>query len=331
MKSSNTIPAERELPHSAARRAELLALLPLTDPQPSQLPTIGGRIQGRLIPPRRVLLPLAAAATVAGLVTGVLLGISGDDRATRVPGPAGSPSAVPSTTDPAPSVVGRRLPLGQVPVPAEIAVSDADAARFVAACALSRPTPTAASEYRPYFTVRGPQAGEPGHIYAVAVDPAGRHALQCSGSTSPVAQWAQSDFELLTGTIEVDNSGGTKSGAGWTDYAAGRYNAPVARITMDRGSGERAAIMSGGVWYAAETVGYTHEAADAFPAGRTPRIRGYDAAGKLVWDSDRDIPKPGSAECVRTPDGRVLNYKGRAEPDPATCRPALPWTAGDRS
>ncbi|OPC84656.1 hypothetical protein B4N89_30390 [Embleya scabrispora] len=330
MKSPNPIPAERELPHSAARRAELLALLPLADTQVSEPPTARRRIPDRLVPPRRVLLPLAAAATVAGLVTGVLLGVSDDDRATRIPGPAGPPSAVPSATVPTPPVVDRTLPPGQVPVPAEVAVPDAEAGRFVAACAASRLDPATASGYRPYFTVRSPRAADPGHVYAVAVDPSGRHALQCSGSASPTAQWVQSDFELLTGTVQVDNSGGTKSGSAWTDYAAGRYNAPVARVTMDRGTGERSAIMSGGVWYAAETVGYTREAAEAFQAGRFPRIRGYDAAGKLIWDSARDIPEPGSAECVRTPDGRVLDYKGHAEPDPATCRPALPWTAGNR-
>ncbi|MFJ8746297.1 hypothetical protein ACIRL2_43985 [Embleya sp. NPDC127516] len=324
---SNPIPPERDLPHSAARRTELLALLPHAGSPAPALPTIRRRTLGRLTPPRRVLLPLAAAAAVAGLLTGVLLGISGDDDgAIRVPGPADSGS-VPT---PAPSAGDRPLPLKQVPVPAEVAVSDDTAARFVAACAADRLDPAAASGYRAYFAVRSPRLADPGNIYAIAVDPAGHNALQCSGSNLPTALRIRSDFELLTGTVQVDHSGGTKSGSSWTDYSAGRYNAPVARITMDRGTGEHQAIMAGGVWYAAETVGYTRDAAEAFPAGQYPRIRGYDDAGKLIWDSARDVPKPGSAECVRTPDGRLLDYQGRAEPDPATCRPALPWTAGAR-
>ncbi|MFF7247359.1 hypothetical protein ACFZBU_26025 [Embleya sp. NPDC008237] len=323
---SNPIPAERDLPHGAARRAELLALLPHADSPAPALPTTRRRTLGRLTPPRRVLLPLAAAAAVAGLVTGVLLGVSGDDGAARVPGPANSgstPTLTPSPTD-------RPLPLTQVPVPAEVAVSDADAARFVAACAAGRFDPATASGYRPYFAVRSPRPAEPGNIFAVAVDVAGRNALECSGSDLPSPHRVREDFDLLTGVVQVDHDGGTKSGTSWTDYSAGRYNAPVARITMDRGTGERPAIMAGGVWYAAESVGYTSEAADAFQFGQGPRIRGYDAAGKLVWDSARDAPKPGSTECVRTPDGRVLDYPGRTEPDPATCRPALPWTAGAR-
>ncbi|MET7305072.1 hypothetical protein [Embleya sp. NPDC005575] len=323
---SNPIPAERDLPHSAARRTELLALLPYTDSPAPALPTTRRRTLGRLIPPRRVLLPLAAAAAVGGLVTGVLLGITGDDEATRVPGPANSGS-IPTRT---PSVVDRPLPLKQVPVPAEVAVSDAEAARFVAACAAARLDPATASGYRPYFVVRNPRPADPGHIYAIAVDTAGHNALQCSGSDLPSALRIREDFELLTGTVQIDHGGGTRTGSSWTDFSAGRYDAPVARITMDRGTGERPAIMAGGVWYAAESVGYTQEAADAFQAGSGPRIRGYDAAGKLIWDSARDVPKPESAECVRTPDGRVLDYRGRVEPDPATCRPALPWTAGAR-
>ncbi|MYS83057.1 hypothetical protein [Embleya scabrispora] len=323
---SNPIPAERDLPHSAARRSELLALLPYIDSPAPAAPTTRRRTLGRLIPPRRVLLPLAAAVAVGGLVTGVLLGISGDDGATRIPGPANSGS-VPT---PAPSFGDRPLSLRQVPVPAEVAVSDAEAARFVAACAAGGLDPATASGYRPYFTVRSPQPADPANMYAIAVDAAGRNALHCSGSNRASPHRIQEDFELLTGTVQIDWVEGTKSGPSWTDYSAGRYNAPVARITMDRGTGERPAIMAGGVWYAAETVGYTHEAAEAFQAGGGPRIRGYDAAGKLIWDSARDVPKPGSAECVRTPDGRVLDYKGRVAPDPATCRPALPWTAGAR-
>ncbi|WP_406291330.1 hypothetical protein [Embleya sp. NBC_00896] len=89
--------------------------------------------------------------------------------------------------------------------------------------------------------------------------------------------------------------------------------------------------MAGGIWYSSETAPVRAELSDDEP-DFGPRIRGYDAAGNLIWDSARDAPKPGPADCVRTPDGRLLAYPGdvASAPDPATCRPAVPWTAGVR-
>ncbi|WP_331769308.1 hypothetical protein OG948_36630 (plasmid) [Embleya sp. NBC_00888] len=321
--SATRPPADRDLPNAPARRNELVALLEAAEARDAAPRRPWDRLPPRgTMPPRRVLIPIAAAVAVGALVTGVVTTLHAQDGTT---GPAAVGTA-PATTGPPPPAGGPTPPAGQVPVPADRAVPPADAARLVRDCVASsgHNAPDLAARYRPYFAVRAPEPQEPERLFVLAVDDAD-HAVGCTGGGRSTASpdGITFDLALLTGVVDIDDEGTTKSGTRYLNHLRGRYAGPVVRVTVDHGEGERPALLAGGIWYAeAPTARMPDPLA-------TAHVRGYDAGGTIVWDSTRDAPTP-NGPCVRTPDNRLLGYQGRPEQSPApdTCRPAIPWTAG---
>ncbi|WP_166354406.1 hypothetical protein [Phytoactinopolyspora limicola] len=137
----------------------------------------------------------------------------------------------------------------------------------------------------------------------------------------------------LTALVELD------------DLGQGRYAAPVTHVTVQEADGpERNAITFNGFWFypadadpdspddEVDEMGESDELDSEpyphmdLPAGHV--VRGYDAAGNLVFDSSTDSVM--SDECVRDPEtGFVLVYPGNGimpEPDPETCREGVVWS-----
>ncbi|GCE02171.1 hypothetical protein [Embleya hyalina] len=342
MTSPHHPPADRDLRAHAARRAEVLALLDDADGLddadafvdtivPVEIAAAGARRSGAsrrgLLARHRV--PLIAAASVAAVVAGVAVALPDSDARPHRGSTAASPSPAASTS------MLPELSRNLLPVPADRAMSEPLARKFVADCVRTVPNPEGrpqtelAEKFRPYLAVRTPRSGRPDEYFAIAVDDRARF-VGCGGEADPTSvpspEGDPRDTTWIDGPVDYGGGGGNSLAGNWTTSAWGRYTGAVSRITMDVGRGEQDALMAGGVWYVSASSRRPNE-----PVNNDDRLRAYDASGALLWDF-----VPGKArsadDCVRTPDGRTLSaspHDANAPTEPPKCRQAMRWTPGD--
>jgi hypothetical protein len=111
-----------------------------------------------------------------------------------------------------------------------------------------------------------------------------------------------------------------------------RYAAAVAAITVQRSgeTTERAAVMQDGIWWADTSSRLRVTTAPDGSAivdipDEGPRVRAYDATGKLLYDSNTLANLYHG--CYATPDGKTLLYDYESQPPTSlsTCHRAYAW------
>ncbi len=175
------------------------------------------------------------------------------------------------------------------------------------------------AEYEPLFVLPGVRIdGDTGTFVTVQ---ARDQVLTCHSALRPPVPdywrtWAMEPKPTrLYDIVEGDPYGNPANPAEWS--AVGRYAADVARIDVTPVPGDPpvAAVLDNGVWVAFGT------ATDPVPSPRDvtyPRIRGYAADGRLLFDS---LTSPGYQCHHHLHDVAVL---GIPDPD-ADCGPTWPW------
>lgn len=309
-----TPPPERELPPAARRRrrAELVALVAADDR-----------------PRRRFATPLLAAASVAAVTVGLAVAIPAlrsDDPGT--PDPAGQTSTGKASTTPSKS---------KAAPPVVDDLTAAEMAAFWEDCRKEFDAPGANyadrfAEYRSVAGVRFPgkrPAGIPSAwLITVKKD---NHWICIKNSRGEVLGNAGfgpgtvKDIPYLFAPVDGKGQG------------TGPVTLPVVRVTVQgKDTAEQEAVIREGFWFLPidDQRYVSWDPKTNLPTGDNHLIgvppgytfRGYDAAGRLVYDSSRQGPDV--RRCYTDPTGRqVLVHNGIAggHPDPATCRRTLTW------
>jgi hypothetical protein len=164
---------------------------------------------------------------------------------------------------------------------------------------LTRP----AGSYEVIFGV--PHTATPWNVGDVIALHSRGEVAMCTGTlTSPGMAHSTEGLsrDWLTDPVEGNVSRGGSDGS-WE--ASGRYTADVARVellpTPTNGPGQ--VWMGNGVWFGA---GVADGPVLGSRRSAYPRVRGYAADGRLLYDST----KPSVAECYRAPDGRTYDFMG---------------------
>jgi hypothetical protein len=98
-------------------------------------------------------------------------------------------------------------------------------------------------------------------------------------ATTPVATDAcNGEYDLCYPVLEVAPAPSTRDPFNWLDF--GHTQADVKRVTVQYGGPQQDAVMVDGHWIASGTL--------TTPQSKAPRVRGFDASGKQVYDSMKD-------------------------------------------
>jgi hypothetical protein len=100
-----------------------------------------------------------------------------------------------------------------------------------------------------------------------------------SSSTPVLTDACNGEYDLCYPVLEVAPEPSTRNPFNWLDF--GRPNAAdVTRVTVQYGGPQRDAVIIDGHWIASGTL--------TGPVSTAPRVRGFDANGKQVYDSMQD-------------------------------------------
>ncbi|MFI5698119.1 hypothetical protein ACIA58_40055 [Kribbella sp. NPDC051586] len=249
--------------------------------------------------PHRRLVPLLAAAAVLAVTAGLAFGIPALHQRTA-PAPADQPS----------------------PAPAVTPLSAADKARFGKLCFDKAGLPIHRGSSRRYQVLDG---------FTFTTPPADAYT----------PTWVVIKAFGLWTTCGLDAKGTVRQalpeGANQDQYravetrmiGAGSYAAHITRITVAVGNQTPVeAVLRHGFYYTATPyVRVRGPRADSTP--REYVVRGYDAAGKLVYTSPKTDGefKALSNSCYLNPNGKLTAWMtGNPHPDPKTCRQGYFWT-----
>lgn len=284
-------PPDRDLPNHRRIREELLMKSTPQDKHASVA--------------RRWGLPLAVAAGVAALSVTAVAVFGGEGAAQPVQaGGGGRPASAP--TSPSPSRVSPQARAGSVPssapgssAPATFTVTgttttpiDTGAVTAILASCLG----SDASRYHAVIAVRTPVASKDWDGAVIAVDSAGQY-VQCQtkgerGTSQDVPPTFINDRLWGTGRIvEYFDSIGEPAGPGrYLSLGAGHYTSGVTKITVSYGKDPKQypAVMAGGAFFYTATFLPGRSAAKFFPAWSTPYVHAYNAAGKEIYNQEKD-------------------------------------------
>ncbi|MGW5363069.1 hypothetical protein [Actinopolymorpha pittospori] len=310
-----TPPPERGMPagHHERRRARLVAV-----------------VAGKRRRPRRGLLaPIVAAAAVVALSVG---GAAGVQLFREAPKPTGSTLApagkASDTAGPRPTATSSVLP-----APAVLDFPPAEQAQALARCVEPVPSWTG---FEPVLGAKvAPRPGakrwttwliaqRDGERLACALAPSGEVSAGLFGG--PEAK----DIPYLFALVDQ------------REHGAGMYTGPVTRVTAQPdGAKEQDAVLHDGYWFF-PTADVEQNHPDANPTAPSNKVtpgsgligvgpgyilRGYDASGKVVYDSSKN--GPASQDCYTDPAGTEVLVRGAvADPSPGNCRRTLEWTHG---
>lgn len=308
-----TPPPERDLPPAARRRrrAELVELV-ATDERPS----------------RRLGAPLLAAAAVAAVIAALAVAVpalrdSGPADGTGTPAPAGQTAS------------GRATP-SRKPLPPEVHdLTKAELAEFWQDCRKAyagQPWPEPFDGYKSVAGVRflAEQRPDQPAAWLITVK-SGQYWICIANSRGEVI--SNSGFGPRT-LKDVPYLFAPVDGRG---MGMGVLTRPVVRVTVQgEDTAEREAVIRHGFWFVPfddqRYVSWDDEAnvptneshLIGVPPGYT--YRGYDAAGRLVYNSAEQGPDV--RRCYTDPAGtkvRVDNGVDGGHPDPSRCRRMLSW------
>jgi hypothetical protein len=284
----NTLPTDRDLP--PARRAELRADL---------LDAVAHR------PPSRRWVPLAAAAALVAVVGGATVAVSNHDRGAPTTGVAGTRTpATPTPTD--------RNDYTVVPLGLTRFTPDAATRAVVAACG-------------PSFNLEPIRLAVEMRYGRLALLSPGEEAISCSlpkpGTANPLGGTGSATgygaASPVPSPVRYEGASGSVLGEGtFLSTTQGKVTAAVKRLTLTYGHQTVDAVMGNGVFVGGAILKYRGSP----PLPRTvpenarssyspnplpePTVRGYDAAGTLIYDSTdmvEDRAGRGDLSCAKGP------------------------------
>ncbi|MEE4540392.1 hypothetical protein V2S66_00225 [Streptomyces sp. V4-01] len=254
--------------------------------------------------PRRWALPLGVAAGVAALSVAAVavFGGQGADKPALAANGANPGNAA---TSPVPTPTAARA--GSA-TPSARATSDPTAAfsvtstgttpisagavaRILASCLGSD-----APDYHAVIAVRTPVASHDWDGAVIAVD-SGHRYVQCEtkgdrGTSQDVPPTFVNDRLWGTGRlIEFFDSVGEPAGRGrYLSLGAGHYAPEVAKITVSYGDDPKQypAVMAGGAFFSTAAFSTGASTREPFSAYSTPYVHAYDAAGREIYDQQKD-------------------------------------------
>lgn len=262
--------------------------------------------------PRRRLVPLAAAAAVVALTAGLAVGVPAlrdDGSEPAVSGSAGSDSAsaapIRELDALATKLTWGDCLIGTGPMPDNVLP-------YTGGKAFEYTKETAPGTPKRWFYTA---TGSYGTSLVCALDAKGK----------VIERW----------------SAAGRSGRGSVLFAAadlrgnnsGLYTDPVARITVQKPGGPAVeARLRDGFWFtqvapldrpAKLLTVWPYQRTD--PSSALATVRGYDKAGKLIYDSTEQGPSPD--DCYANPAGTKVVKAGKTpNPNPADCRKTLSWS-----
>jgi hypothetical protein len=323
-------PPERSLRDHGRHRANLLTILD----------------HERVARPYRPVVPIVAAASIAALTVGGTavvqqLARDGDlGPSSGLPGSGTEISGASGKPTPTPTLSRANEPTGEPtdeppratyePAPVARALRPQEARDYLRDCAAQ--APGMFDGHVPYVGLTLPEERRPwvsaswlitrkGGDYAVCV----RDGRGTSLSTSAFGSAAAKDIPHLFAPVDMRSDG------------FGLFTDPVATVTVQaEDEPERQAVLRNGFWFApvpdpptrTSQVGpeRTPDEDDLLIGINPPGtiLRGYDADGRLVYDSSKTGPT--AHECYTDPEGReVIVHNGIENPSPETCRRTLRW------
>ncbi|MEQ4207548.1 hypothetical protein [Actinopolymorpha sp. B9G3] len=322
-------PPERSLPHHQRRRAKLLRIID----------------HERAVRPRRPVVPIVAAASVAALTVGGTVVVQNIGRVSDSGiGPAGSlpqggtevteqPTSEPTSSpggEPTGESRGKPTLAAYEPAPVARELSHQETRDYLRDCASG--APGMFDGHVPYVGITLPEEHRPWVSASWLVTRKGREYVVCVRdgrgnplSSSAFGSAAAKDIPHLFAPVDMRSDG------------FGLVTRPVATVTVQaKGEPEREAVLRNGFWFAPvpDPPGRTSQVGpestpdeDDLVIGINPPgtiLRGYDTDGTLVYDSSKTGPTV--EECYTDPDGReVIVHNGIENPTPGTCRRTLTW------
>lgn len=267
------------------------------------------------LPRRRSAIPLLTAAAVLAVIGGLAFGVPA--LRDNAPAPATGTSEDGGTQD----GIGRK--------PAVRTLSTTEKAAFLRQCeiAINKRATGTPNWFMGYKVVDGfefTKVSDPGQTKSWLITHSGSSGVLCGRNGAGVIS------DAVLGTYPD----GTKMTALRAPVQpmtrnAGKVLDRVARVTRQAGNGpEVDALLLRGYWFT-PTPGHDRLLGGPPDDGLTPllpgeTIRGYDANGKLVYNSADEPPAQGS--CFMDPSGKTVHVNnGVKNPGPKTCRPMYNW------
>jgi len=287
MNTQSTRPPEFDLdPRTRARqRDELIAIVENESARPVSLP-------------RRVAVPLLAAAAVVAVVTGLAFAVPAL-RGDKAQAPAAGQGATVAT-------------------PALELLTSSERAAYGAKCGFGKATVTPKGTVVDGFRWVNPPAESRATTWVVVKQ---QNLVRACGFN---AKGQQSEFGFAS-KGEAQRDVIDKKGAG-----SGTYTKGVARVTIAIGSGPATeAVLRDGFFFAPMKYVDTYDpkTPDAPPAYT---VRAYDAAGKQVYASPATQQEMTAQldGCYTDPDGKrvVFSGGGRSDPPINECTRGIAWT-----
>lgn len=261
--------------------------------------------------PRRWGVPLVVAAGVAAAsIAGVaVFGGQGTTAKPVLAASGGSPSSGATSPSPsptrAPSSAGTGSAPSSAPAPGgstvtSVATAPIDAgtvAKILSSCLGSD-----ARRYHAVIGVRTPVASRDWDGAVIAVDSAGQY-VQCEtkgnrGTSQDVPPTFINNRLWGTGHIvEYFDSTGEPAGQGrYVSVGAGHYASGVAKITISYGDNpkEYPAVMAGGAFLYTAAFSTGESATNPFSAMPNPYVHAYNAAGKEIYNQEKDAKLTGN-------------------------------------
>jgi hypothetical protein len=331
MPTSISPPPERDFPPGQqARRRHQLVSIAQSDGVPAK---------------RRLWVPIAAAASVVALVAGAMVAVQAL-RPDGTPQVAGGETATTTATTTA-SAKAKQPAKPQIARLVTHDITGAALQQFYDECVQNdrelneEPTPIAFRNFeRPLFafSIEFPDGPQPPETEATAwlVAAHGDGSTADKRATCVRNRW---------GNVEARGQLASRAPKGdpylyqivdGRSSGAGLFVQPVATVTFQskaKGGVETYAVVRDGMWfYPAYVPRSTSEEPPRVDGGLIGllgglyRYRGYDANGKLVYDSAKDGPFVG--DCHTDPAGtEVIHTAGKPDASPETCERTYEWTA----
>ncbi len=267
----------------------------------------------RTSPARRWVLPLGIAAGVAALSVAAVSAFGGERAAEPVQaGSGGRPTSAaaspgPSRVSPAAGADSTPSSAPSASAPAAFTVTSVATtpiktgavAKILASCLGSD-----AARFHPVIAVRTPAASRDWDGAVIAVDSAGQY-VQCQakgerGSSQDVPPTFINNRLWGSGHIvEYFDSLGRPTGRGrYLSLGAGHYTSGVAKITVSYGENPKQypAVMAGGAFFYTAAFSTGSLAPKALSAKTTPYVHAYNAAGKEIYNQEKDPQFTGTSE-----------------------------------
>ncbi|TDU91242.1 hypothetical protein EV138_4844 [Kribbella voronezhensis] len=321
--SNLTTPPDHELPR------------PVRDRQRDELVAIVDHEFGA--PRRRTAVPLLAAAATVAVIAGLAFGVpalKGDKTAPAGTAPAAGGTKVASGNTPKDAKATNAPPLAR-PIPAEIRqLGAAETAAFRNQCIeFTKGAQRSFASFEVIHAFEYVETARPGLTKSWLVARKGMDYWICSRSGDgsiagdsafgPNISPAGKDVPYLFAPVDGRGEG------------TGMYIPSVARVTVQHhGDAPVEAVLKDGFWFAPmeqdsfplPTNGAKPTRQDNHLIGVMPgwTIRGYDGAGKLVYDSAKNGPRV--EKCYSNPARtEVLVVNSVKHPTPATCEQLFDW------